>query len=185
MGLLILIAFISVPMIEIGLFVQVGGAIGLWPTLFIVVATAVAGTALLRHQGLSALTRLQQSLERGEAPLDPVFDGFCLLAAGILLLTPGFFTDTIGFALFIPPVRRALRRIILSKVQIHTPPHGYNQSNTQSDPSGANPWSQQTRPDFRPDLGGGPVIDGDWQDVTDEDSTPKLSKDDDSRSKRH
>ena len=93
MGFVLLAAFIGVPLIEIALFIQVGGIIGLWPTIAVVIFTAVAGAALLRHQGLGALSRLQESLERGEAPLDPVFDGFCLLAAGMLLLTPGFFTD--------------------------------------------------------------------------------------------
>ncbi|HEY9078600.1 FxsA family protein [Magnetovibrio sp.] len=117
MALLLLAGFIGVPLIEIALFIQVGGAIGLWPTIAVVVLTAIAGTALLRHQGLSALTRLQDSLDRGEPPIDPVFDGFCLLAAGILLLTPGFFTDAIGFLLFTPPLRAALKRLIVSRMQ--------------------------------------------------------------------
>ena len=92
MGFVLLAAFIGVPLIEIALFIQVGGIIGLWPTIAVVILTAVAGAALLRHQGLGALSRLQETLDRGETPLDPVFDGFCLLAAGMLLLTPGFFT---------------------------------------------------------------------------------------------
>lgn len=152
MGLLILVALIAVPMIEIGLFIQVGGAIGLWPTLFIVVATAMAGTVLLRHQGLGALARLQQSLEQGMAPLEPVFDGFCLLAAGLLLLTPGFFTDGVGFLLFVPAVRRLLRQYIARRVEIH----------------GAAASSEPFGGAHRPPPAGGPVIDGEWQDVTDQ-----------------
>ena len=145
MGFLVLAAFIAVPLIEIGLFIQVGGAIGLWPTLVVVVATAMAGTALLRHQGLGALARLQQSLDRGEVPLEPVFDGFCLLAAGALLLTPGFFTDAVGFALFVPQVRHALRRFIARRVRVHG--HMHAQKPTEGP--------------------GGNIIDGEWQDVTD------------------
>lgn len=158
MGLLILAAFIAVPMIEIGLFIKVGGAIGLWPTLFIVVATAVAGTALLRQQGLGTLARLQQSLDRGEVPLEPIFDGFCLLAAGLLLLTPGFFTDALGFALFVPPVRHALRTLIARRVQVHGHMH--------RTPPGPGRTPRQ----------GGDIIDGEWLDVTDADDPHTLEQ---------
>lgn len=167
MGLLILAAFIAVPLIEIGLFVQVGGAIGLWPTLAVVLATAMAGTALLRRQGLDALARVQQSMEKGEAPLEPVFDGFCLLAAGALLLTPGFFTDVVGFALFMSPLRRALLGLIASRVQVHG--HG-GHGHASAHHSGRNSAHV------------GDIIDGDWQDVTDKPANsnrPQLPKDDD------
>lgn len=156
MGLLILAAFIMVPMIEIGLFIQVGGAIGLWPTLFVVVATAMAGVALLRHQGLSTLARLQQSLDRGEMPLETVFEGFCLLAAGALLLTPGFFTDALGFTLFIPPVRALLRHLIASRIQLKGQFHSAHHARSS-----------------------GVVIDGEWRDVTEIHKPSKLSPDND------
>lgn len=113
MPLIILGLFIAVPLIEIGVFIQVGGLIGLWPTLAIVFITAIAGTALLKQQGLATLRRAQASLDRGEMPLREVFDGACLLFAGALLLTPGFVTDAIGLLLFLPPFRDALRRMIV------------------------------------------------------------------------
>jgi UPF0716 protein FxsA len=100
--------FVGVPILEIGLFIQVGGVIGLWPTLAIVVLTALAGTLLVRIQGLQALARLQESLERGGDPVQPIAHGALILVAGILLLTPGFFTDSLGLALLIPPVRAAV-----------------------------------------------------------------------------
>lgn len=109
-ALILLLLFIGVPMVEIAVFIQVGGMIGLWPTLAIVVLTAVAGSYLLRLQGTATLVRAQQAMARGEMPLAEVFDGACLLVAGVLLLTPGFVTDTLGALLFIPPVRVALRR---------------------------------------------------------------------------
>ncbi len=112
MALLILAALIVVPMAEIALFIQVGGAIGLWPTLAIVVLTAFAGTALLRAQGTSTLNRARESLDRGVFPVAEVFDGLCLLVAGALLLTPGFFTDTVGLLLFVPAVRGGLRELL-------------------------------------------------------------------------
>lgn len=100
--------FVAVPIVEIGLFIQVGGAIGLWPTLAIVVLTAIAGTALMRAQGLMTLNRLQASLAEGRNPANPMAQGAMILVAGVLLLTPGFFTDAVGFALLLPPVRSAL-----------------------------------------------------------------------------
>lgn len=156
MGLIVLAAFIAVPLIEIGLFIQVGDAIGLWPTLAVVVLTAVAGTALLRHQGLGTLGRLQASMERGEMPLEPVFDGFCLLAAGALLLTPGFFTDAVGFALFVPAFRNILRRFLATRVQAH---HVHMHVHP-----GAGAHPQNPRDD---------VIDGDFEDVSDRYDPPK------------
>jgi len=150
MGFIVLAAFIVVPLIEIGLFIQIGGLIGLWPTIFVVMATAVIGTALLRHQGLAALNRLQHSLNAGEPPLGPIFDGFCLLLAGVLLLTPGFFTDTVGFLLFTPPLRAVLRGYLGRYIKIHDP--------TKSRSSDG-------------------VIDGEWQDVTPQDSPESLPPD--------
>ena len=108
MAFWILIAFIGVPLIEIALFIKVGGFIGLWPTIAIVIATAMAGTALIRHQGLSTLRRAQQEMDANRLPVRELFDGVCLLFAGALLLTPGFMTDTIGFLLLVPPLRRFL-----------------------------------------------------------------------------
>jgi len=163
MGFLVLIAFIAVPLIEIGLFVQVGGAIGLWPTLAVVVATAVAGTMLLRHQGLGTLRRLQQSMDRGEMPLGPVFDGFCLLAAGALLLTPGFFTDAVSFALFVPPVRAALGRLLARNIELRAASHVHMH--------GQGPRAGGHAPP------GGNVIDGEWEDVTEAKPGPRLSPD--------
>lgn len=104
----LLLALIVVPLIEIGLFIQVGGWIGLWPTLAAIVLTAVIGAALLRRQGLKAVTDAQTAMNRGEVPIRPVFDVACLFFAGAFLLTPGFLTDAIGFALLVPPVRAAI-----------------------------------------------------------------------------
>jgi len=108
--------FVIVPIVEIALFIQVGGAIGLWPTLAIVVLTAIAGTTLMRAQGMMTLNRLQNSIAEGKNPADPMAQGAMILVAGVLLLTPGFFTDAVGFALLLPPVRVALIRWITARV---------------------------------------------------------------------
>lgn len=118
----LLLIFVAVPIIEIGLFIQVGGIIGLWPTLAIVVLTAFVGTWLMRVQGMSTLARLQSSLEEGTDPVNPLAHGAMILVAGVLLLTPGFFTDALGLLLLIPPVRAFLlqkgaARVVQTNVQ--------------------------------------------------------------------
>ncbi|MPY70066.1 MAG: hypothetical protein GEU92_08260 [Alphaproteobacteria bacterium] len=109
MPVFLALAFLAVPIVEIALLIQVGGMIGVWNTVALVVLTAIIGAALLRAQGTKTLIAAQESLRRNEMPVVELFDGACLLVAGVLLLTPGFFTDTIGFLLFVPPLRRALR----------------------------------------------------------------------------
>ena len=111
-ALILLLLFIGVPVLEIAVFIEVGGEIGLGWTIAIVIMTAVAGSAMLRLQGLATLQRAQTSLARNELPLREVFDGICLVFAGALLLTPGFVTDAVGGLLFLPPVRILLRGLI-------------------------------------------------------------------------
>ncbi len=101
------VAFIAVPLIEIALFIQVGGAIGLFSTLAVVVVTAVLGTWLVRSQGAQAMAQLRGSFNEMRDPTEPLAHGAMILFAGALLLTPGFFTDAIGFLLLFPPFRTA------------------------------------------------------------------------------
>ncbi len=108
-GLVIFLALIGVPLIEIAVFIEVGGRIGLWATLATIFATAAIGAALLRYQGLSVLADARDSVERGELPVRALLDGVCLVIAGALLLTPGFVTDMAGALLLMPPVRRFLQ----------------------------------------------------------------------------
>ena len=102
------IALVLVPIIEIALFIEVGGWLGLWPTLAIVVLTALIGAALLRRQGLAVLRDLEARVRAAEDPRGPILHGILILVAGIVLLTPGFFTDTVGFLLLVPAVRSGL-----------------------------------------------------------------------------
>ena len=112
MPLLLLSLFILVPLVEIAVFIEVGGWIGLWPTLGLCVLTALLGSWQLRAQGLATLERARVQLDQGQMPAKELFNGACLLIAGVLLLVPGFVTDAIGGLLFIPPLREALRRAI-------------------------------------------------------------------------
>jgi len=119
MALAVFLAFVAVPIAEIAVFIQVGGAIGLWATLLAVVATAIVGTWLMRMQGLGVLARAQASLARNALPVNELIDGLCLLFAGMLLLTPGFITDAAGILLLVPPVRTALRGALWRLFQRH------------------------------------------------------------------
>ena len=113
----LLLSFIAVPLIEIGLFIQVGDLIGLWPTLLIVLITAIAGTWLVRSQGAQTLQNLQSSFQNTRDPTVPLAHGAMILFAGALLLTPGFFTDSVGFLLLFPPFRTFVMRNIQSRLK--------------------------------------------------------------------
>jgi len=156
MILLIFLAFISIPIVEIAVFIQVGERIGVWPTIGIVIATAVLGTAMLRQQGISILFRIQENLAANRMPVQELFDGVCLVIAGALLLTPGFVTDTIGFLLFIAPLRRAIAAEIGKRFIARANVHYTSETTGGPYPGGTN----------------GPVIDGEFQDITDTADAP-------------
>ena len=105
-----MLVFIAVPLLEIALLIKVGTIIDFWPTLTLVIMTAVIGTAIMQRQGLKALMKAQSSMSRGQLPVEPVIDGAFLLVAGAFLLTPGLITDSIGFLFLIPPFRRWFAR---------------------------------------------------------------------------
>ncbi len=116
----LLLLFIAVPLIEIALFIQVGGWLGLWPTLAIVVLTAIAGTMLVKSQGAQAMAQLRTSFDDLRDPTEPLAHGAMILFSGALLLTPGFFTDIVGFALLVPGVRNFVLREAKKRVTVHT-----------------------------------------------------------------
>jgi UPF0716 protein FxsA len=118
------ILFLTVPLIEIYFLIQVGEVIGAWPTVLLVVFTAILGVWLLRWQGLTTLTRVQTSLARGELPAQTMLEGMLLLVAGALLLTPGFVTDAFGFLILVPPLRHHMAGWLLQRglLQAGMPP---------------------------------------------------------------
>lgn len=117
----LLLLFLLVPLVEIYLLIKIGGVIGALPTVMLVVLTAVLGAALARYQGLATLQRLQATIARGEAPAIEMFEGVLLLVGALLLLTPGFLTDLLGFACLLPLTRRALAFWLLKRVTVVTP----------------------------------------------------------------
>jgi len=112
----LLLVFIIVPIVEMWLLIQVGGVIGAVPTIAAVLMTAVIGLALLRRQGLSTLLRVNQRMASGELPAEEMLEGIILAVSGALLLTPGFFTDAIGFAGLTPLLRQWLVRRLVGYV---------------------------------------------------------------------
>ncbi|MBT4770478.1 MAG: FxsA family protein [Rhodospirillaceae bacterium] len=151
----ILLIILAVPAIEIYLFIEIGGEIGFWPTLGLIILSASIGLTLLRHQGFATLNRLNESLENKVFPGVELFETLCLLCAGLLLLIPGFLTDTIGLLLFLPPLRMVLRRFLGHRLAASGAVHGQG-----ADPFGPDPakdgHSRGTR---------GPIIEGEYQNL--------------------
>ena len=112
----LLIALIAIPLVEIGVLIQVGGIIGVVPTLAIIVITAFTGAYMVRSQGLATARSAQATLSRGQVPLAEVFDGVCLFASGLLLITPGFVTDAVGGVLLVPWLRLWLRGVLVRRL---------------------------------------------------------------------
>ena len=109
--------FVAVPIIEIALFLQLGGIIGFWATLGLVILSAAMGSWLLRSQGKAAMGRLRHSIERMDDPTEPIASGAMIMLSGALLLTPGFFTDVVGLALLVPQIRKMVFDRLRASVQ--------------------------------------------------------------------
>lgn len=116
LGYLILV-FIMVPIVELALLIKIGQYMGVGYTLGIVVLTGIAGAYLAKLQGLITLRRIQEDINNGRMPADKLFDGVLILCSGILLLTPGFITDIIGFMGLIPLTRNLFKRWLKQKIK--------------------------------------------------------------------
>lgn len=110
---LLFVLFVIVPIIEIAVIMQVGAAIGAWPTVAVVILTAWLGAKNVRQQGLATLQQVQTKMAYGEMPSDEIVTGLLLLVAGVLLVTPGFVTDVLGLSLLVPQIRA----IVIQSVQ--------------------------------------------------------------------
>ena len=126
---LLLAFFIGVPLIEIYLFIKVGGMIGAFPTVVLVIVTAILGVSLLRAQGFQTMAKFQQEVSTGQLPATTMLEGVALIFGGALLLTPGFLTDGIGFLCLIPITRKTIIAWAIKNMTITS--HGFQ--------SGVNP----------------------------------------------
>ncbi len=124
MGRILFLIFLVVPLIEIACFVLIGQAFGLWPTLLGVVLMAFAGALVLRLQGMALLAEIRDTMGRGMLPARALADAMLVAIAGLLLLTPGYFTDLLGLLLLIPPVRQGLYALLRSQMVVVSSVHG-------------------------------------------------------------
>lgn len=159
----LLFIFVVIPIIEISLFITVGSWIGLWPTLMIVIVTAIAGTALLRTQGSQVLRQLQGSFSRLDDPTQPLANGAMILLSGVLLVTPGFFTDTLGLLLLVPAVREWVFRFLRARVSVQSFQMGGSQDGTEWSP----PPDRRRSPD---------VIDGEFYEIDPDKLPPRPNR---------
>ena len=154
----LLLLFILIPLLEIWLFILLGGFIGVYPTLFIILLTAILGTFLVKTQGINVLKEIQSKFNELENPTEPIVHGAMILFAGALLLTPGFFTDTVGFLLLLPKVRRAAFFWLRNKVNLvkySSPERSGGDKNKYSDiqvtdykevePEEKSPWTNNSK----------------------------------------
>src|SRR5690606_33567127 len=109
--------FIAIPIAELALLVWLGGLIGFWPTMGLVVLTGVAGASLARVSGVKVLTQIRAEVAAGRMPVGHMLDGALVLTGGLLLLTPGLLSDVMGLALLVPGSRTMIRGIVQRKLQ--------------------------------------------------------------------
>lgn len=144
---------LAIPIAEIGAFIVIGGEIGVMPTLLMILVTAIIGSFFLRHQGLGLINKIKSETAAGKVPGKALGEGAMIVVAGILLLTPGFITDSLGFLLFVPFVRSAIWGFVASRITVVGPggfePFGQNRESS--------PYSEES-------AGSGPVIDLDEED---------------------
>ncbi|MGF1802541.1 membrane protein FxsA [Vibrio gigantis] len=147
---ILLLLFIFVPIIEIGLFIQVGGFLGLWPTIALVLITAFVGASLVRSQGIQTLMSVQGRLQQGEMPAQQILEGVMLAVAGVLLLTPGFMTDALGMLVLLPAPRAMIAKKMMEKMVVKNMSGGFHaggqggfgQSPFGQDPFNCDPFDQ-------------------------------------------
>jgi UPF0716 protein FxsA len=118
LGRILFAVFMVIPLIEIAFFVVIGNAIGLWPTLAGVLITAVAGSLVLRYQGMAVFNDIRGQMNRGQVPGKALADAAMIGAGGLLLLLPGYFSDLIGILLLLPPTRAAIYGFLKSRIRV-------------------------------------------------------------------
>ena len=127
---ILLILFLTVPLVEIAILIKIGKVIGAGYTIALVIGTAILGAALLRTQGISTLAKVQTNINRGQLPAIELIEGLILLISGVLLLTPGFFTDMLGFLALVPILRQRLAQtFFVNFIQNHI---NIKQTNTRT-----------------------------------------------------
>lgn len=113
---LLFITFVVIaPLVELYFIVQVGQSIGLLPTIALLIAISAVGTSLIKREGIKVYKDFVAAIRRGEEPAEQIVHGVCLLAAGVLMLAPGFLSDFISLTLLVPPIRRLIAALVLRR----------------------------------------------------------------------
>jgi UPF0716 protein FxsA len=149
----VFLAILSVPLIEIGLFVTLGGAIGLWPTLIWVIVSAGLGILVLKGVAMYGAVTLSRDMQELSDPLSPIAHRVMVVLGGGLLILPGFFTDALGLLLLIPPVRMMLIKLIARRMKVVRPKSAqvtiiegeWEEADPAAPPKPGNPPSDWTR----------------------------------------
>lgn len=115
MFLLFITFVVLAPLVELYFIVQVGQSIGLLPTIALLIAISAVGTSLIKREGIKVYKDFVAAIRRGEEPAEQIVHGVCLLAAGVLMLAPGFISDIISLTLLVPPVRRLIAALVLRR----------------------------------------------------------------------
>ena len=121
MFLRLLLLFTLVPLVELYVLLRLGSRLGVAPTILLVIVTGVVGAQLARREGVRTLRQIQERLQRGVMPTEALIDGALIVAAGLLLVTPGVLTDAVGFGLLFPLTRVALRRYVRRRLEAAVP----------------------------------------------------------------
>lgn len=162
MPLLLVLLFAIVPIAELAIILQVGRAIGTWPTVGLLLVDSLVGAALLRVQGRAAWRRLAEALRSGRPPAREILDGALILIGATLLLTPGFATDVAGLLLLLPPTRALVRRVLAKRLAhrmlaaMATPamPGGWPPTGARPHGAPATNGSRAQQPHHGPDIEG-------------------------------
>lgn len=110
----LLIFIILIPAIEISIFILIGTKIGIWSVLMIIILSGLVGMLFVKQEGLKTWEKIQISIRQNIPPTDEIVDGLCIIVGGLFLITPGFFTDILGFLLVIPWTRPLFKQILLA-----------------------------------------------------------------------
>ncbi|WP_299003928.1 FxsA family protein [uncultured Shewanella sp.] len=154
MFLLILLLFIVLPILELAVLIRVGEVLGTWPTVGLVILTAIVGISLVRSQGIHTLMQVQKKLSNGEAPGQEIVEGMMLGLAGLLLVVPGFITDFIGILLLTRFIRIPVAGFLYKRMQLKVVANGRgSMEGRQQSPFGGASQGQTFDGDFekRPD----------------------------------
>lgn len=166
MPLILFLVFIVVPILELAVIIKVGGLIGTWPTIFLMLGMAALGSMLIRSQGRAAFSKAMEAIQQGRPPVKSMIDGVGIIIAGLLMVTPGFLSDILGLLLLIPPVRHWLagRLFHAARARTHVDFKVFRQQHPQ-----------EREPDEprRPGVSGGPVIDAEFERIDDDEPTVK------------